>query len=769
MLDGTIDYALAGDGSRLVELTDEGLSTAQVLPNMEIDRADPITLDAARLGTLTYEDVDSQPGFPLFVGLDKRVAINGDGTMIVASADTLDDAPTPDVVVAAIPNPGVPFDGEHAEVTSLGAALADAGADPFRVQDGTLASRHVVTTAAGDHVAVSELWLRDPDFGNHRALPANTESRVMLFALGPDGWTLTADLQPTDAVDLDGAVHATAVDAAHLSIAVEDSNAVLQLDASTGMALAAIDTSMQPALLVTDGVDVVAIDDDGTMVVIDVATGDVVTTTQLDDVGAASDAALIGDELFVANGGDGAHAVPLLARFDVTTGEILGTVGPSAADHTDGGHAPDIVVDDMRNVWVSEPAGAALWRYDPVDASAETLHLSMPIAGLAFDGTDILVVSDDVQSYEIDDPPHGMVDQWYRAELAHRLDPDSMQFGQPLFVRSAVPFTSMEAFTTDPLSSTAYALLRIDDSASGVRLVVVDTTDTVGSLVDDSQWADTETMPLVTGRSIAYAVDLPTNDPIDSIDLADGRVWFANGSTLQARQPMVSNMDRGRAPVGVIPDAFGSSIDIAPSGDGVRIATTTNGGIAVYEFGDGTPHKSLAVRTFATTLLTHQSTLALTDDGELLFHSEPGDHSDPGRLHGYRDVGDHWHEDFSMIAPYDETTITAQPFGGKVDVNGRFLTVAGRSAPGEPAAVWLFRDPYGDWRSFRTWNPLDHPAGVLDDPPTGNLVNAAGGRLWSQPLALVGHRPAGLDGNGVYLFERDTEPLEAILRYTRFS
>ncbi len=777
LLDDTVDYALSADGSRFAELTAEGLSTARVLPNMELDRAAPITAGGARLGTITYSDLDADTQFPNYVGLDKRVAVDGSGTTVVATADTLDGALAPEVVVASIPNPGVPFDDEHATVTMLSGILDDAGSAPLRTQDGTLASRHVAITADGNHIAVSELWLRDADFGNMRALPANTDSRILLFANGSDGWQLQSELQPTGMVDLDDAVAATTVDAAHLWVAVKDSTAILKIDASTGATLAVFDAAIETAAMVTDGVDLVVIDDVGSAAVLDVDTGTVVRTLALDLVTNPSDAALIGDELFVANAGDGTNSIPLLVTFDVDSGAVRSVAAPNSNDHTRNGNAPDIVVDDLRYVWASSPALGTVVRYDPVDGSTQDATYSTTISGLAFDGDDILVVNDDVVSYPIDDPVGGPVDQWYRADLAFAIDADTMERTDPVRVRSAVPFTSMEAFTADPISAAGYAVMRIDDTPAGRRLVVVDTTETLGSLRDDSQWFDMDTMPLITGRSIAYELDLGNAPTIDSLDLVDGQVWIGSGTSLRAQQPMPWAIDNGLQGLGLAPDAFAASIDIAPSPNGVRIATTTQGGIAVYEFADDHVSKSLAMRTYNTSVLGHQSTLAFTDDGSLLLHSDPGNVNGggagsglaPGQLGGYREMGGYWHEDFVIVAPFDDTGPRAQPFGGKIDVNGRFLTVAGRNHDGDGADVWLFRDPYGDWRSLRTWNPLQHPNDLLDDPGTGSLVNTAGGRFWSQPLALSGHRSTTTSGWGTALYEQDTEHIEAIVRYTRFS
>lgn len=776
VLDGTIDYALSADGSRLVELTDDGLSTARVLPNMELDRATPITLDGARIGVTTYDDIGSDSTFRNYVSLDKRVDIDGNGTTIVASVDTLDGGSNPDVVVASIGQPGVVFDGDNATVTSLGAVLAAVDADPFRPQDGTLASRQVVITADGNHIAVSEIALSDPDDVNQQALPANTDSRVLLFAKGADGWTLEADLQPSDTVDLEAAVVATAVDAAHLWVAIEDTPVVLQLDASTGALLATIDTLVAPAVLVTNGIDLIAIDDHGAAAVIDVATAQVVDSFQLTLVASPSDAALINDELFVANRGNGTTEVPLVARFEASTGAHLGGFGGRSTDHTRDGYGPDIVVDDQRRAFVSNPAGSDVRRYDPVDGSIivnDQFPATFKIAGLAYDGTDILVAYADIVSHEWSDH-HPAPGTWYANAIADRLDPDTLAVrGGPVSVWSARPYTSMEALTADPLSSFGYAVMRIDDSPSGVRVVAIDTSETSGSLYDDSQVFDLATTPWLTGRSIAYPIDLGTDVRVDSLDLVDGQVWIGAGSALTSLHPMVRS--EGTYQVGMIPDVFGASIDIAPSGGGVRIATTTKGGVAVYEFGGNRTSKSLAMRTYSTTIQFHQSTLALSDDGSLLIHSEPGDlyaagpAGDPGRLYGYRDMGDHWREDFAVLAPYDETGgPLVEPFGGQVDINGRVMTVTGRSHTEAPAPVWMFRDPYGDWRSLRTWNPLEHPAGVLGGG-TGDLVDAAGGRFWSRPLALIGHRPPTTHANGFPTYERATEPVEAILRYTRFS
>lgn len=781
LLDDTIDYALSADASRLVELTGDGLSTARVLANMDIDRADPITLNGARLGTITYDDIGSEDQYPNHVGLDKRVDINGDGTTVVASADTLDGALDPDVVVASIAHSGMVFDGDNATVISLAGVLADAGADPFRTQDGTLVSRHVVMTVDGDHIAVSEIGLSDAEWNNHRALPANTDSRIMLFANTANGWTLQADLQPTDTVELADDVVATTVDAAHLWVAVDNSTAVLQLDASTGAVLATIDTAITPTALVTNGTELIAIDDHGATAIVDVATASVVNTFQLNGVAAPSDAALIGDELFVANRGDGTAEVPLVARFDTNTGDHIGEFGGRAHDHTRDGHGPGIVVDDKRRVFVSNPAGNDVRRYDPNNGSVQvqSYPATFTIAGLAFDGTDILVTYADVVSYEWSDH-HPRPGTWYRTHPADRLDPDTMKAGVPVGMWSTTPYTTIEAFTADPLSSTAYAVMRIDDSPDGVRLVVIDTSETYGDIVDESMRPDLDTTPNDAGGSIAYEVDLGGNPRVASVDLVDGQAWIGAGTTLTSKHPMPESRThvegRWRAfQVGMVPDVFGASLDIAPSNDGVRVATTSKGGIAVYEFDGDHSRKSLATRTFSTTMRFHQSTLALSDDGSVLFHSESGPvesgvPAEPGRLYGYRDMGDHWHEEFAIVAPYDETGTLGRPFGGKIEVNGRVLTITGRSYSEEPAPVWMFRDPYGDWRSLRTWNPLDHPAGVLEGAGgTGDLVNAAGGRFWSRPLALVGHRPPTELANGSLLHERATEPVEAALRYTRFS
>ncbi|MEM8620403.1 MAG: hypothetical protein AAGF73_11845 [Actinomycetota bacterium] len=788
-----LDFDIDDDGT-IVNATVSGTSTAQFTES----------------GAVVAHEIDAVSG--RLAGGEIELTLNS-GLPGEADVVLRPDNPGPssdlagEVVIAETTSPWLPLDGSTATVTYLSDLLEQAEADSFRVQDGTLFARTLAIDEAGENLAVSEVWVVDPDA---QSVDSTAHSRLLIFDKVDGEWQLSADLERNSATTLDGQLQAVVQDGGYAWIATGSPSVIHQVDVTTMQTIATVDTGIEVSAAAVNADHLIALGVDGTVVLIDVDSMQIDSTLWFEELVHPTQAIALNEDLFIANGGDPERPAHVGVHLDLAQQAVVSTYGARGV-HTvsvgANGREPigSTVTQWDRQVWFTTPASSTIIRIDLDDLSARNFSMSGTgvndggVAGISFTRRPQEWCPTSTQcrphawlfpltpdSVRLDGS--GLERDVYQSALAFEFDPmtgayvmqDGVVYSRDVTLFDA-PLVSAESVWSDTSSDAIYALEWVD----GVPNVVVSFDDGLHEHVFDYQLDKVEHDPGDHGGIGQTALRYPL-ETLPERQWSSAEMWVVQGYALVAASDGVETFlvsvtptalamrDNQIKQLGTNVDVFAGSVDIARDLDGtVRVAVTTPYGVAVYRNEGGVLVGETAVYHSSRRVVTHTNAIALSDDGRTLFTSDPN-YTDAdareiaGALRVYRYNNDRWDITAELGAPFDSNGSSGQAFGGKVVANGRFLMVSGITNPIEYTPLWMFRDTWGDWSDFRAWNHIAPPIGKPPPPGSGSFVPTVGGYQWFSPTALIGHRPYDLDHSSLLYRQTASLPFDMIREYRQF-
>ncbi|MEM1333298.1 MAG: hypothetical protein AAGG08_07550, partial [Actinomycetota bacterium] len=505
-----------------------------------------------------------------------------------------------EVVVAETTQPWLPLDGETAQVHRLSRSLLEAGAAPFRAQDGSLHTRNVAVDAQGEHLVISEVWRRENAVPN---LMVNTaKTRLMTFQRGATGWDLIDDVSSHDQELLDWTVLATAIDGAHLWVSTGEPSthpskprALHQLDAATHRVLRTINVDVDIFAIAGSNRHVVAVGRDGTTYAIDPTTGTVDAVHQVAEVSEPSDAYIVGDDVFITNRATSAPR-PAVVRLHVPSGQVTNTYGPTDTDHGDSIH---FAATSSGMLWVPIAGGDQLLGIDVLSDAEQLLDVSMlpcasnqnancnvgGVAEVAYDGDHVLVVPGQLPAAQESTAADGGV--LYTTDVGYAFDAGTLspEGWMSTTVRDR-PVTDLSSVVIDANAGFFYAI----DWSTGAPEVIIDAamagvTDIADTVSDDAVGGG------VGATALHYAPEFPgLNDPSSgTLDVLNGVVYLTvsggNRSAVQLVTPTINGKgdDGMYTRSGRALDVFAASVDVATDPGGTtRVVAAAPYGVTGY-------------------------------------------------------------------------------------------------------------------------------------------------------------------------------------------